>query len=177
MTNRKVTIFLGAGASTAYRRDLYPSLRDLFTNILQFAKEWRGNGGKLRLFLTYALKKAYGLKGSDLEQGTIPAEIIQKEFERVSSPDRKPFLLTTLFRRFEEFPGHDGTRAYWALAHVIAAYMWKRSQDDLNSNSKGHAKLLALIDEMLSNDMTVNVIDFNLNPAWIADKAQWEAVF
>lgn len=163
---RNITIILGAGASKAYARLPYPLLPDLLPEILEYADglESPNQGGRQRLLLAYALITAYGIAGPDLTTGSIPAAVIQEEFECVKALPRSDLCLTTVFEKLEKLPDQAaGTRAYWALTHAIGIYMFQMAKKDINQSHVGiaHVKLIDLIDKMLSEGISVNVVDFN----------------
>ena len=169
-THRKITIILGAGASKAYARCPYPLLPDLLPDILTKADtntdDLPSEGGRLRLYLAYALREAYALNGPRLDNELVPARVIQQEFDRVKAVPKDLFNLPTIFQEIELVSDPTRTRAYWALAHAIGWYMCLMSKRDIDARpnsriDKAHAKLILLIDQLLSDGVTVTVVDFN----------------
>ena len=193
----EITIILGAGPSKAYERWPYPLLADLLSQMLNYAtpsyvKNFKDEnvreqhrryllryGLKQRLYLAYALMKAYGKRVSHLENVDISKRDINQFFNlaRKETKNRK-FGLGQVFANLnkqEQFNYESVTRAHWALAHAISFYMLQmvmaeEAQREIGHIDNAHVKLINLISDLIQAGKTVNVIDFNydcvLERAW-----------
>lgn len=167
MQYKAITIILGAGSSYAYSRYPYPLLKDLLSEMLDHADKLHGKAGRQRLYLAYALGKAYGLDIQELESGEkIQEEVIQRKYEDAKRIHKLKASITDIFSNIEKLSNDNSTTAYWALSNSIGIYMWQMaklniSQTNLGHRDTAHKKLVDLINKLLLDGCSVTVIDFN----------------
>lgn len=175
MEFEKVTIILGAGASAGYARHPYPLLSDLLPRMLESADAHPDISSRYRLYLSHALKTAYGLGGADLEEGRIPGQTIEREFNRVKSLRREDLDLSAVFQRLETVPHETGARAYWALTYAIGVYMTLMAMEANHKSpnaDRAHKRLVDLINALVATGTAVSVVDFNYD--CVLEHVTWE---
>lgn len=168
MKYKHLTIFLGAGSSKAYERYPYPLQTELLEEIFVYADKLIDRGVRQRLYLAYAVGKAYGIDIQELKTGkNITTEVIREKYEHAKRAHKlNNSSIDEIFDKIERISDDSCTIAYWALSNAIGVYMWQMSEANISQPSIGlidtaHRKLIDLINEFLSNGCMVSVVDFN----------------
>jgi len=169
---KKCTIFLGAGASIAYKRwPHYPSMDNLLSKMLSNTDSLDVEFiHKQKLLLSFTLSQALKIPTINLLQKCIPNSTISNVFNDLTTRMSAEFSHVNLLRLFQLIKNIEsspmGTKAYWCLNNTLAVYFKNLYEAELHHNyfdiyDQAHKRLIELIDQMLDIGYLIHVVDFN----------------